>query len=284
MATDTRALTYSNSSDATFRAWASGVSAALQACGLVKTTDTGQIDFATVLTSTAADQVRGYEIFRFSDSLQATRPVFIKVEYGSGASVASSPGMWVSVGTGTDGAGNLTGNTSRQKVASLTAAAGALTTFVSGSSNRIGFAVYTSHFGTFMIERSKDDFGVDTGDFIVFAWKSAAGTASKGSVVVPHPSVSLAVVSIAQLMAPAPGVSGLAGNALGIYPVFPWWYRSLNPMLTNMTYWAIDLVAGTPLQVTVYGQARTYMPLGTNGAPYWDCMANANNVAMMLWE
>ncbi|MCB1713466.1 MAG: hypothetical protein KDH96_13660, partial [Candidatus Riesia sp.] len=69
----------SSSTDALFRDWGSKLSAAIQAVGLVKTGDTGQINWSTVTVGTG---IRGYEIFRFNDSLQATTPVFIKIEYG----------------------------------------------------------------------------------------------------------------------------------------------------------------------------------------------------------
>src|SRR4051794_39931473 len=111
MTTTTASLTFDNSSDALFRAWASGISNALGTVGLVKTGDTGQIDFSSVARPTANSQAMGYEIWRFNDSLQATRPVYFKIEYGAGvASVAGAPpGIWLTVGTGSNGAGTITG-------------------------------------------------------------------------------------------------------------------------------------------------------------------------------
>lgn len=96
--------------DAKFRTWGLACSTALQACGLVKTSDTGQINWVTVTKPVATNTKAGYEIYRFSDTLQATKPVFIRIDYGSGA-VASgnAPGTWITVGTSTDGAGTITG-------------------------------------------------------------------------------------------------------------------------------------------------------------------------------
>ena len=95
--------------DARFRALASFVSDNLTAGGLPKTADTGQINLATV-TRPAVNTSGGYEIRRFDDALQATKPVFFKIEYGTGA---GSPGtgisFWLTIGTGSDGAGNITG-------------------------------------------------------------------------------------------------------------------------------------------------------------------------------
>lgn len=100
-------ITFDNTSTATFRAWGSAVSSALQTVGLVKTTDTGQIDFTTVAVP-GANTAAGYEIYRLSDSLQASKPVFMKVEYGSGPA-GSYPAIWITFSNATNGAGTLTG-------------------------------------------------------------------------------------------------------------------------------------------------------------------------------
>lgn len=93
-------------SDVAFRAWGSAISTNLATVGLVQTADTGQINWTTVTRSGAG--VDGYEIWRFSDALQATAPVFIKIGYGNG-NLASVPAVYVQIGTGSDGSGGLTG-------------------------------------------------------------------------------------------------------------------------------------------------------------------------------
>jgi hypothetical protein len=97
--------------NATFRAWGSGIAAGIVAAGITKTTDTGQIDWTTVAFPSTTLQKRGYEIYRFNDALQATRPVFMRIDYGSG-SYQYNPMMWLTVGTATDGAGNITAHAS----------------------------------------------------------------------------------------------------------------------------------------------------------------------------
>lgn len=73
---------------------------------LIRCTDGGQVDWTTV--GWPAINTTHFEIFRFNDVLQSTAPVFIKVEYGTGAS-AAYPMLFITVGQGTDGIGNLTG-------------------------------------------------------------------------------------------------------------------------------------------------------------------------------
>lgn len=97
-----------NATDALFRLWGKWISDNLTSGGITKTSDTGQIDWTTVTAPASSGVSKGYEIRVLSDSLQATYPQYIKLEYGS-AGNSSTPGMWITTGTGSDGAGNLTG-------------------------------------------------------------------------------------------------------------------------------------------------------------------------------
>lgn len=93
-----------HTSTAGFRAWGSELSTQLAAVGLVQTADTGQINWATVTYTTSNGVAQGYEIWRFVDST-----LFLKIEYGTGPSGAGFPGLWITVGTGSNGTGTLTG-------------------------------------------------------------------------------------------------------------------------------------------------------------------------------
>ena len=110
MPTDERTLTHGGTTDAAWRAWGLGVREALIACGLVKTTDTGQIDFATATRPVANSTSGGYDVFRFDDDLQATHPVHIKVDYRTtdGGSSGNVFTIRLTVGLGgTNGAGGM---------------------------------------------------------------------------------------------------------------------------------------------------------------------------------
>lgn len=106
-------LTYTSvvehSSDATFRAWGSEFDTNLASLGLVQTSDTGQINWVTVTrpgTSTAG----GYTIWRFADS-----SLYLKLEYGTGTATGI-PQMWITVGTGSNGSGTITGQTNTRAI------------------------------------------------------------------------------------------------------------------------------------------------------------------------
>jgi hypothetical protein len=89
--------------DAGFRAWGSDLSVSLGQVGLVKTADTGQIDWVTV-TRPANNTYAGYEIWRLPDS-----SLYIKWEYGTSPSFSAAIQIRVQVGTGSNGTGTLTG-------------------------------------------------------------------------------------------------------------------------------------------------------------------------------
>lgn len=108
MTTSSPSITLVQTTNAEFRAWGLAVSTALGAIGLTQTSDTGQINWTTVATPAGASASQGYEIWRFNDTLQATKPLFFKIEYGSGGA-ATSPAIWMTVGAGSDGAGTITG-------------------------------------------------------------------------------------------------------------------------------------------------------------------------------
>ena len=95
------------SNDSDYRAWWDAIRAQLTAVGLVQTSDTGQLNPASH-TRPSTNSYSGYEIWRFADSLQATLPIFMKIEPGVGAT-ADRPAIRMTVGTSTNGAGTING-------------------------------------------------------------------------------------------------------------------------------------------------------------------------------
>lgn len=104
------ALPFDVATDAAFRQNAQWVHDTLIAAGFVQTTDTGQINLATVLRPGGAQTVAGYEIFRFNDGLQANRPLFLRVDYATSNFGTNTFTPRVQIGTSTNGAGALAGN------------------------------------------------------------------------------------------------------------------------------------------------------------------------------
>lgn len=116
-------------SDADFQAWVDEFHGLLVGCGLVQTADTGQLASPCVAARPGSSTYAGYEIWRFNDSLQGTAPIFMKWEYGTSSSTAI-PSWRLTIGTGSDGAGTITGVVLNNVIpcpASTTTAAGAWT-------------------------------------------------------------------------------------------------------------------------------------------------------------
>lgn len=108
-----QATTGQVSDDATFRTWGKFFADSLQAGGWTKVTDAGQIDWATI-TRPAGTGAAGYEVRQSTDGAGAT--IYMKIEYGAGGNTSTTnPMLWLTLGTGQNGSGTLTGTVSTRK-------------------------------------------------------------------------------------------------------------------------------------------------------------------------
>ena len=188
MATTTTTMTPYSNTDALFRQWCQHIHDTL-ALGWTQTADTGQINLTTVTKPAGANTKQGYEIWEMADSLQATAPCTIRIDYGSGAA-ATYLGVWLTLGTGSDGSGNITGKLfDGGAVAAATLSNNSQDTvsqalYGSADTNRFTFNVGGVGGVTYLvilgIERTKDSSGADTADGFLIAGKSAAATKPSG--------------------------------------------------------------------------------------------------------
>lgn len=151
--TDTRIR---STDDATFQEWVTEWHTALTTIGLTQTADTGQINPATV-SRPSINTYAGYSIWRFNDTQQATAPLFIRIQFGSG-SVIDRPLIGFSIGTGSDGSGNLTGVFRANQTISNNSSATIDTTYAS-------YWVYNASAGVF-----------------AFGWKVTSGNYITGAI------------------------------------------------------------------------------------------------------
>lgn len=93
------------------------------ASGLVRASDTGQLDINAVSSLPADDAFAGYHVYRFNDALQATAPIFIRLEYGCGVEGlygnqssrrTRTIRIKIIIGQASDGAGNIVDGTEFQ--------------------------------------------------------------------------------------------------------------------------------------------------------------------------
>jgi hypothetical protein len=266
-ASTTSPASLSNNTDANFRIWGSAVAARLLASGLVKTSDTGQIDWTTVLAPTLANTMQGYEIWRFDDALQATAPVYIKFQFGSAATVAN-PNLRVQFGSGSNGSGTLTGVASAEINCQANGNTGAGTAYWSGDTNRFAmcYGLSTAQCLFFTMERSVDANGAVTAEAVLWMAKTSptAGTSTtqQGSwnCTTGDNTTETNVGALTPLAGP-----GTTSGQIAVYPVFHTKGVFLQPGYNILVYFSAAITAGSSVSIPIYGSNHTYMPIGTNG-------------------
>lgn len=200
MATVITNLAPTNNTDANFRLWTKGVHDSIIALGWTQTADTGQINFATVLTPAALNTFQGYSVYAMADALQASYPCYLRIDWGSGTGAVSAPAMKVQIATGTNGAGTLTGNiVTQHNINCVNASETNLTAcYFSGTTSRLTMVLWPNAITSptiqilyLNIERSLDSSGVETNTGIGF--RAGFGTGST-SVQQFMPNVGLGAV------------------------------------------------------------------------------------------
>jgi hypothetical protein len=259
MPTDQRTLPGSFSTDADFRNWGSGLSAQFAAVGLVKTSDTGQIDWSTVLKPSGGAQPE--EATKFGAlTMRFRRPSRCSLESISDLAVGVLPFrvMWSWVGTGTNGAGTLTGQVGAQVSVASTAAGGV--SYCSGSSSRLNLAtnwLTNTSVMVLLIERTKTGAGIDTGDGVSrYSYSSTSGLSYQflpfvGTIQTPN-------TTNPALDANLGGVSAL-GTDVMLSPTVVFYGKPL--FVSWCVYKTTEITALTPISFTHLGATRTYLPL-----------------------
>lgn len=297
MATDTRTFSNTLSDDATFRTWGDGVADSLQAAALTKTSDTGQIDWTTVTRPTTANTFAGYEIYRFTtDTKLADLGCYIKIEYGVG-SATTRAALAFTVGTGTDGAGTLTGQvTTRTVFTPADASFGSTPTYCSGGDGRVAAIINTSSGssgagGNFVlvVERTRNSGGSLTADGIMVFASGGTGTTTYGTL-----SAYITSNTVTEL--PTNRIGGFLQDRTGNYldsftlSTVHAVHRNqlINPFVGIVLYYHSDLVRLQPISVSLYGTARTYLPVGryTTTSTHFGSVGfgHFNTGIALLWE
>lgn len=141
MANDSNTTGILHTSDAEFRTWLAEFSGMLTTAGLPKSGDSGQINTGTA-TLPSTNTYGGYEIRYLNDSLHASKPLYIKIEYGTQSS-AGRPMIRVSCASATNGAGTLSGVTYMTAVEITTnSPLASPSSFFSGAATQAGYAAF----------------------------------------------------------------------------------------------------------------------------------------------
>lgn len=296
MATDQRSLPAFFNTDADFQAWCQGIAAQLVVAGLVKTADTGQINNATVVKPAATNTVQGYEIYRFNDALQATVPVFIKIEYGSGGAV-DRPSLWWTVGSSTNGAGTLGGQLSarRQFNAISSKSAGVtLPSYCCGNSTGAFMMVNnydsaSTNFGLLMIiERTRDGSGAATSDGVIMFGSAISNNnwhqilPASGSVPAGLQNTSVVCVASVSAMCTNNTIAvAVYGTSVAVAPYMTFIGKALFGMAACYAR-SSDVSPGVSMVVNNLGANHTYLPLTITGA--YTPTGSSGDIPLLLWE
>jgi hypothetical protein len=253
-------------SDATFRTWGSAISAAMASIGWVQASDTGQINWTTVVKPAAINTAAGYEIWRMNDTLQATKPVFLKIEYGCSSAV-SVPVMWITVGTGTNGTGTLTGQVgARQIIGPGSGNAAASTSYFSGTSSRLTALLWdsTSYYTLVMIERSHDGTGADTNLGVMMGLGYPSG---KYSQYIPFAGTIPAIYAAHNCCTPPTGTATYMTDVY-LYPVRCWGPGEMAPFKGLANYFNADIAAASQITAADWsGTSRNFYTTGRAPSP-----------------
>lgn len=278
-ATGTRVLDHTG--DAAFRAWGSGFAGDLAAAGLVQTADTGQINWTTV-TRPSANTAGGYEIWRFSDS-----SLYLKIEYGTGGS-ATVPQMWITVGTGSNGSGTITGQTNTRNTwagsGSPTSTATAYTNYVSHITGALSvcFAANSTTSSAFpmgylVVGKTVDGAGASTTTGFGVLRHSAAGGPSFQSVRIASTAVTYTDTTNYSVIPGNPS-SSLVGADIQAYAIwlnvpqvvpFAWANIYVITEITELNTFSVAMVGAVSHDYLALGQLGSSSSInGQSGATY----------------
>lgn len=252
---------------AAFQSWAQFWESAL-GVGWVRTADTGQTNAAALAIPPAINTIMGYQIWRMADALQATHPIFLKIEFGSGTSV-NNVGLWLTVGTGTDGAGTITG-VLRARYSIIATANTAITSasYASAAGSRFVGVVSTAATGQstiiwFSIERTVDNSGSYNSDGIIMYSGSQAAPGAAISAYIPYTGTAPGAESGFHYLLSNNNPT-LHGLNVGVSLFVPMSGYAMQPGINLLATRAADFANYAVITCPVYGVTRTYQHVGPN--------------------
>lgn len=261
-----------NATDANMRVWVQFIEDTLVATGgWVVTSDTGQTLPSAIVHPTVANTKQGYRIYRMADSLQATFPVFMRIDFGSSANVAS-PAFWVTIGTGSNGSGTITGILWNGGASATPNVANTQTTtnqncYGSASTGRASIALFISSAASdtalvFTIERTKDASGVDTGDGLLLVYNQVSSSLNVSRYIIyaggAQPTAETGLSYILTQRNPS---ETFAPGDLGVGILIHFKGVAQQPGTNVMIVNSSDVGAEGSFSLTLYGATRTYQHL-----------------------
>lgn len=263
----------------------------LAACGLVRTSDTGQINSATV-TLPSANSYAGYSVWRFADALQTSAPVFLKFQFGVGTATQRY-GTTLQVGRETDGAGNLNLASSTAVISAVggtTPSTTATTCYATHSDGFFAISFGVGYFGTnyggcccWAVQRINDNTGAATAEgIVVIGPPSNTGRTSDCQTVVARylPSFLLSTGGALGFVPLA-----VTDSKVGLSPQLPLHFVPMpkwRPLVGTASSITGEVTEGQTFEATLVGTVpKTYIGFGRA----FGCTAGTapNTQTAVLW-
>lgn len=289
MTTQVTTTVIEHSSDATFRTWVAEVIAMLIAAGITQTADTGQINTTTV-TRPGTNTNAGYAIFRFNDTMQATAPIFFRIDFGTGG-VATGPRMMLTVGTATNGSGTISGaGIASTNIGGGSTPASIVTNYVTRVCYVDGFlgmmwklggtAGTTAVLGYFSISRSVDSSETATAEGAAIY----TGHSNPGVTMARYPtSASVAMTTGSYCLIAGGHATSLVSGAAQVFKH----YLTLPKVVPNLFLLNVintELGNNTTFTATPVSASHTYVSSGPQGVQQIGLPAAASTAIAMIWE
>lgn len=281
--------------DAAWRVSGGNLSALLDAIGMAKTADTGQIDWVTSLRP-AAGTFAGYEVRSVTDALGT---YLVKVEYGSYGGSVNALQLAFSFGGATDGAGNFGANLWGARVVLAAAIAGSASVQTSyackTSDGMVALRLGSASGSLFCFERRRGPDGSPVvGDIASFGFQSQGSSsfgwpgsptlpnsASPFCCVAGHKKFPFGGVFLNSRPTTVPfGVTTTGGTDVWCFGWMAPFPRMMRQMV-GVSYVTAEIATGTEFSLTqVDGSTRTYKATGQAYA----ASGSASYSAAMIWE
>lgn len=287
---------WSISSDANLRAWLGECEQMLEDCGLVRTSDTGQIDPSLATWPGSDNTAVGFSVWQFDDDLQGVAPIFLKCTYRR-ASGSNSLSFSIEVGTGSDGSGNLTGLTA--SIAPSGGGTPASGDYYSYACHLDGFAglafkvnggttsSYTRGHPAFIIERFHDNAGAPTSAGAVLIG-NAGNNANSGNDAAVRilDFLNSSVRSFNGNMTFVP--SQITDSRVGLAPqIFHHWVMlpKMTPLIGSAACVRNEVAVNQQFELTLVGSTpRNYVCIGHTLGSSIEGSSSINGDICMLFE
>ena len=274
---------FTQTNDSEYRAWLTHVKSVLDGVNptmFTQTADTGQINLATVVRPTVNTKP-DYFIYKFDDGL-GFNPLYIKFVFGCGTTQAIANNSFT-VGTGTDGAGNLTGTVVTPTLnSSNTFATTSFSSYACVKAGQVAICLLAGAVsGTWpdmacLISRFTDAAGNPTNDGVNIFGMVGSGV-FWGMSWLFSPVWAVSTTSMSDIYVNPFGVASMAYN--GVIQPNPAFYRTPHPRIfANLAHVLMaDVPVGAEFQVAMVGSTkRNFKNIGM--------FASGFNRMAVVWE